>query len=292
MANNKVEQKKDTPAQHKSEQRKEQAAKQDDLLWTQRLAVSPGQALSGRGMPTLKSRIAGLLDERFDKLFKSVEASKLAKKEGSIQQRLKGEPANRADPKPQATPRTQQAITGVKGAFNEALAQADRFSPRAPDAESRDNTTRRATPQQVARQKAVQQQITRAADASRQSWIVFASQLIGANLKRLGVEPSELDDIRLFLIREGAASYAELKKLTRLPDSLDPAAELKALEDIKVLMMAYVVQATQEQILAELETEEEAKDPLGLPTTVANRFADIPEVEVDPSKLLELGLVF
>jgi hypothetical protein len=74
-----------------------------------------------------------------------------------------------------------------------------------------------------------------------------------------------------------------------LPDSLDPAAELKALEDIKTLMLAYVVQATQEQILADLEKGEEL-EPIELPKTVSSRFLEIPEIDVDPSKLLELGL--
>ena len=282
----------DSKIEHKRDHQQQDAAVRDDLLWTNKLAASQLQALSGRVMPTLKSRLAGVLDEKFEQFFKNLADKGLVKDLGAVGQRVPSDPANRDDFKPKTQERTQQAVTLVRSVFDQAIGEADRFSPRAAGTESRDErprqpaTTARAAESKVSHQ---QQQIARAAEVSQRSWITFASQLIGANLKRLGVEPSELDDIRLYLIRQGAASYEELKKLTRLPDSLDPAAELKALEDIKTLMLAYVVQATQEQILADLEKGEDL-EPIELPKTVSSRFLEIPEIDVDPSKLLELGL--
>lgn len=278
-------------AETKIEQRsQEHAAKQDDLLWTSKLAAGQTQALAGRLMPTLKSRIAGILDERFERFFKSVEEQAAGAKDGSTFKGTGTETSTKETRAQQSqASKTQDAVTLVRGAFDAALSEAPRFSPQAAGAESRDNRERPPTQQQVSRKQAHAQQLARIAQSAQQSWVIFAAQLIGANLKRLGLEPSELDDIRLFLIRQGAASYNELKKLTRLPDSLDPAAELKALEDIKTLMLAYVVQATQEQILSDLELNDE-KEPIGFPKPIVNRFSDIPEKEVDPSKLLELGL--
>lgn len=277
-------------AENKVEQRaQEHSAQQDDLLWTSKLAAGQSQAMAGRLMPSLKSRIAGILDERFERFFKSVEKQAAGGKEGSQQQILGADAATRESRVQAQAAKTQDAVTLVRGAFEAALNEGPRFSPRAASTESRDLRERVPTEQQTSRRQEHAQQLSKLAESAQRSWVVFAAQLIGANLKRLGVEPSELDDIRLHLIREGAASYDELKKLTRLPDSLDQATELKALEDIKTLMLAYVVQATQEQILNDLELGED-KEPLGFSKAMINRFSDIPERDVDPSKLLELGL--
>lgn len=276
-------------AESKTEQRAhDHAAKQDDLLWTTKLAASQSQALAGRLLPSLKSRVAGILDDRFEKFFKAVSDEALGQKAGSVEQRLAGEPANRDDRTQANVQRTQDAVTLVRGAFDAAIGEAQKFSPSTAGTESRDNRERPATPQQISRRQAHAKDLAKLVDSAQRSWVTFAAQLIGANLKRLGVEPSELDDIRLHLIREGAASYEELKKLTRLPDSLDPAAELKAVEDIKTLMLAYVVQATQEQILEDLESDLE-KEPLGFSKPLLNRFSGIPEREIDQAKLLELA---
>mgnify|MGYP006275246861 CR=1 FL=1 len=276
-------------AESKIEQRAEaHAAQQDDLLWTRKLAAGPSQALTGRLLPSLKSRVASLLDERFEKFFKTVSEEAAGRKQGSVEQRVRAERDLRQEQAAQNTDRTQNAVTQIKGAFDAAIVEAQRFSPTAAGTESRDNRERPTTPQQLSRRQEHAKELAKLVDTAQRSWVTFAAQLIGANLKRLGVEPSELDDIRLFLIREGAASYEELKRLTRLPDSLDPAAELKALEDVRTLMLAYVVQATQEQILADLESESEV-EPLGFPKPLVNRFAGIPEREIDQEKLLELA---
>lgn len=284
MADNKIEQKR--------EHQQHDAAVRDDLLWTNKLAASQSQALSGRVMPTLKSRVSGVIDERFEQFLKKLEDKGLLKGAQATAQRLPSDTANRPDLKLKADPGDGQGVTLVRGVFDRALGETSRFSPTAAGTESRDERPTRAADTERATHSKLsqaQQQIARAAEVSQRSWVVFASQLIGANLNRIGVSPSEIDDIRLFLIRQGAASYDELNKLTRLPDSLDPSAQLKALEDIKTLMLAYVVQATQEQILSDIETGND-KEPIELPKTTASRYLGIPEIDVDPNKLIEMGV--
>jgi len=283
----------DSKVEHK---REEHAAHQDDLLWTTKLAASQSQALNGRRMPGLKSKIAGILDEKFERFFKTVERLEQRAKEGSIESRISTEPANRADRADRdLNSKMQAGIVEVTGTLGKALGEFQKGLASSPaGTESRDSSSRNSGANNSARQQQAaqraRQQLARATEVQR-SWVALTAQILGVNLKRLGVAPSELDDIRLHLIREGALSYERLKELTRLPDSLDPSSELKVLEDIKVLMMAYVVQTTQEQILEELDTEDD-RGELGLPKTIANKLLDIPEIDVDPNKLIELGLSF
>ncbi len=281
----------DNRTEHKHDQQAHNSAVADDLLWTTRLST-PSQALNSRSLPSLKSRIATILEERFEKFYSALKAQD---KLGSLERvgtLINPEQTARAE---RQVPPKESILAGaalVKGAFDAGLSEAQRLSPTMAPAtaviESQNNQARTATPQPSARRD-IQQQASRSAEVAQQSWVVFASQLIGANLKRLGLEPSEIDDIRLQLVREGAASYEELKRLTRLPDSLDPATEAKILEDIRVMMLGYFAHTLQERILEDIENGVEVTTALTIPGSISNRLLGIPEIDIEPSKLVEMA---
>ena len=281
----------DNRTEHKHDQQAHNSAVADDLLWTNKL-TTPSQALNSRSLPSLKSRIATILEERFEKFYSALKAQD---KLGSLERvgtLINPEQSERAE---RQVPPKESILAGaalVKGAFDAGLSEAQRLSPTMAPAtaviESQNNQARSATPQPSARRD-IQQQASRSAEVAQHSWVVFASQLIGANLKRLGLEPSEIDDIRLQLVREGAASYEELKRLTRLPDSLDPATEAKILEDIRVMMLGYFAHTLQERIMEDIENGVEVTTALTIPGSIANRLLGIPEIDIDPSKLFEMA---
>lgn len=281
----------DNRTEHKHDQQAHNSAVADDLLWTTKLST-PSQALNSRSLPSLKSRIATILEERFEKFYSALKAQD---KLGSLERvgtLINPEQSARAEPQ---VPPKESILAGaalVKGAFDAGLSEAQRLSPTMAPAtaviESQNNQARSATPQPSARRD-IQQQASRSAEVAQHSWVVFASQLIGANLKRLGLEPSEIDDIRLQLVREGAASYEELKRLTRLPDSLDPATEAKILEDIRVMMLGYFAHTLQERIMEDIENGVEVTTALTIPGSIANRLLGIPEIDIEPSKLVEMA---
>ena len=281
----------DNRTEHKHDQQAHNSAVADDLLWTTKLST-PSQALNSRSLPSLKSRIATILEERFEKFYSALKAQD---KLGSLERvgtLINPEQSERAE---RQVPPKESILAGaalVKGAFDAGLSEAQRLSPTTAPAtaviESQNNQARSATPQPSARRD-IQQQASRSAEVAQHSWVVFASQLIGANLKRLGLEPSEIDDIRLQLVREGAASYEELKRLTRLPDSLDPATEAKILEDIRVMMLGYFAHTLQERIMEDIENGVEVTTALTIPGSIANRLLAIPEIDIDPSKLFEMA---
>ena len=281
----------DNRTEHKHDQQAHNSAVADDLLWTTKLST-PSQALNSRSLPSLKSRIATILEERFEKFYSALKAQD---KLGSLERvgtLINPEQSERAE---RQVPPKESILAGaalVKGAFDAGLSEAQRLSPTMAPAtaviEAQNNQARSATPQPSARRD-IQQQASRSAEVAQHSWVVFASQLIGANLKRLGLEPSEIDDIRLQLVREGAASYEELKRLTRLPDSLDPATEAKILEDIRVMMLGYFAHTLQERILEDIENGVEVTTALTIPGSIANRLLGIPEIDIEPSKLVEMA---
>ena len=281
----------DNRTEHKHDQQAHNSAVADDLLWTTKLST-PSQALNSRSLPSLKSRIATILEERFEKFYSALKAQD---KLGSLERvgtLINPEQSERAE---RQVPPKESILAGaalVKGAFDAGLSEAQGLSPTMAPAtaviESQNNQARSATPQPSARRD-IQQQASRSAEVAQHSWVIFASQLIGANLKRLGLEPSEIDDIRLQLVREGAASYEELKRLTRLPDSLDPATEAKILEDIRVMMLGYFAHTLQERIMEDIENGVGVTTALAIPGSIANRLLGIPEIDIEPSKLVEMA---
>ncbi len=118
------------------------------------------------------------------------------------------------------------------------------------------------------------------------SWTWVLSQLLRKNLKRLGLEPDELDDIRVFLIKTEAAKYEKLELLSRLPDSLSPEAVTKIFEDIRTMAAGYIAYVVIERVKSQVEEEGELKQMPELPRSVVSPFYGIETLEFDPEEVL------
>lgn len=118
------------------------------------------------------------------------------------------------------------------------------------------------------------------------SWTWILSQLLRKNLKRLGLEPDELDDIRVFLIKTEAAKYEKLELLSRLPDSLSPEAVTKIFEDIRTMAAGYIAYVVVERVKSQVEEEGELKQMPEMPRSVVSPFYGIETLEFDPEEVL------
>ncbi len=123
-------------------------------------------------------------------------------------------------------------------------------------------------------------------EAPQLSWTWILSQLLRKNLKRLGLEPDEMDDIRVFLIKTEAAKYEKLELLSRLPDSLSPEAVTKIFEDIRTMAAGYIAYVVVERVKSQLEEEGELKQMPELPRSVVSPFYGIETLEFDPEEVL------
>jgi hypothetical protein len=131
-------------------------------------------------------------------------------------------------------------------------------------------------------------------------WIDVLWQFIAAHQKRvvdperLGIEPSERMDIQVELIRQIAASYEKLGMLTRLPDSLSEARELKVVDDIRTMALVYVTRsmmdvASPSEIADDDDDEGTASKQLhaiDFPRSVISPYEAIAPISVDPMQLL------
>lgn len=291
----------------------DQRAKQDDLLWTTR------QALQQRAMPMPKSAVGNILDKRFATLFSSLRSEKRdgAKSESSGGER-EGEGAQLAGRTSEDAPQLKPADAPRTTGLEESPAMA------APAMAPLEVTTSIDAPQFVAasddapqfrdpvsQQSGTQpgQEVLRAPEVAPPSWVWVASQALGANLKRLGFEPSELDDIRVSLIRVLAAEFPKLKLLTKLPSSLSPSAPEKVIDDIRVMALAHMMNELLAKSVKDLEKEQEEKEKAAeekqveeqqeevntqqeedsqkhnfeIPRSVSNRYKDIPAIIFDPT---------
>jgi hypothetical protein len=248
-------------------------------------------------MPAPKSAIGSVLDKRFASLFDSLRERRAGEKlQGGAQQAGQGA---------EAQDRSSVQITVDGGsfapqsqAFDSPPALLSSLADVAPTVAGYD------APQFVARDEAPQfiapvdgpQGVGQSHDALRApslappSWVWVASQALGANLKRLGFEPSTLDDIRVGLIRVLAAGYEKLKLLTRLPASLNPAAPEKVVDDIRVMALAFMMNELLAKSVKDQEEQEQEqenqKQELEIPRSVSNRYKDIPAIIYDPMEVV------
>jgi hypothetical protein len=262
-------------------------AKQDDLLWTTR------QVLQQRVMPTPKTAIGAVLDERFASLFDSLRERQRGDKqqEGA---KLGGQGAESQD-----RAAASQDIGGLSAGtqaqgveqpptlLTSAVDSVPTFAPTdLPQFAVREDAPQFISPSQQPQSVEPNQDVLRAPSVAPPSWVWIASQALGANLKRLGFEPSELDDIRVSLIRVLAADFPKLKLLTKLPSSLSPAAPEKVIDDIRVMALAYMMNELLAKSVKDLEEQEEQeenqKQDLEIPRSVSNRYKDIPAIIYDP----------
>jgi hypothetical protein len=112
------------------------------------------------------------------------------------------------------------------------------------------------------------------------------SQLLQTDLKRLGLEPDELDDIRVFLIKSEAAKFDKLELLSKLPESLSPSAVTKIFEDIRTMAAGYVAFVMIEREKSQANESEEVKQTPEVPRSIGSPFYGIPAFEFDPEEIL------
>jgi hypothetical protein len=123
-------------------------------------------------------------------------------------------------------------------------------------------------------------------EQSQPSWVWLLSQLLQTDLDRLGVEPDELNDIRILLIKNEATQFDKLQMLSRLPDSLSPDAVTKIFEDIRTMAAGYVAFVLVERVKAQVQRGEEVKQLPVVPRSISNPFFGIPLVDFDPEDIL------
>lgn len=281
------------------------SAKQDDMLWTTK------QALQQRAMPMPKSAVGTLLDKRFSTLFSSLRSEKRDGAKGESRD-SESQGAQLAGRTSEDAPQLKVADAPRMAAVEESIAlaaptmaplevapsmSAPQFVATNDDApQFRDPSG----PQNGAQQRS--QEVLRAPEVAPPSWVWVASQALGANLKRLGFEPSELDDIRVSLIRVLASEFPKLKLLTKLPSSLSPSAPEKVIDDIRVMALAHMMnellaksvkdlekeqeeqqQEEQREEVNKLQEEDSQKHNFEIPRSVSNRYKDIPAIIFDPT---------
>jgi hypothetical protein len=134
---------------------------------------------------------------------------------------------------------------------------------------------------------AAQQQAAQSTQAAQTQWVWMLSQLIRTDLKRLGFEPDELNDIRILLIKKEAGEFDKLKLLSHLPDSLSPDAQAKIFEDIRTMAAGYVAFVMIERVKADVEKGEGVKQIPDVPRSIGNAFYDIPMIDFDPEEILK-----
>ena len=123
-------------------------------------------------------------------------------------------------------------------------------------------------------------------ERSQPSWVWLLSQLLQTDLKRLGLEPDEFDDIRIMLIKSEATQFDKLQLLSRLPDSLSPEAVTKIFEDIRTIAAGYIAFVLIERAKDQSKMEEEVKQLPAVPRSISSPFFGIPIVDFDPADIL------
>jgi len=100
-------------------------------------------------------------------------------------------------------------------------------------------------------------------------------------------------DIQVELIRQVAASYEKLGMLTRAPDSLSEARELKVVDDIRTMALVYVTRslmdvASPSEIAVDDEDENarKKKRAIEFPRSVISPYEGIEPIDFDPIDLL------
>lgn len=283
-------------AQHHQHEQQMNAAHRDDLTWTQFITN-----LAANKLAPPKSQTTKVLEDFLTRLSEEL----YVKGEGRIRDRLEGSDGDAAkDPAFQSREVAQEGavpqdglaanvdMTGVEQTLvrqqqgpdlNVTTADMDRFSF--------------TGSQEVARPTGPVQQLHNEMIAGNR-WIDVLWQFIAAQQKRvvdperLGIEPSERMDIQVELIRQVAASYEKLGMLTRAPDSLSEARELKVVDDIRTMALVYVTRSLMDVASpSEIAGDEEGTAPkkrqgIEFPRSVISPYEGIKPVDFDPMELI------
>jgi len=227
-----------------------------------------------------KSRIGEILEERFAELYEKLgDSVDPAKRRGLTA-------ANQDQVVKETDSFEQTAAIGLGAqAAAQDLAQAQVISTGPTSMRDGPGVAEIPVPK-VATLQSVDTKTSPRLEPTQVSWTWVLSQLLRKNLKRLGLEPDELDDIRVFLIKTEAAKYEKLELLSRLPDSLSPEAVTKIFEDIRTMAAGYIAYVVVERVKSQVEEEGELKQMPELPRSVVSPFYGIETLEFDPEEVL------
>lgn len=248
--------------------------------------VIQARMLALRVIAPPKSRIGQILRDRLEELYErlgdKIDPAKRRELTAANQDRAVNDSESKLDG-PKEAPRDIGAASSLGAPVAELniVVGASELQQDSPIVERADSIP--ATPKFRSSTDQTQQAVSQAAQTS---WVWVLSQLLQTDLKRLGLEPDELNDIRVFLIKSEAAKYDKLQLLSRLPDSLSPEAITKIFEDIRTLAAGYVAFVMVEKARSEVEAEGELKQILDLPRSVFSPFYGIKTIEFDPEDIL------
>jgi len=284
--------------QHHQHEQQHNAAHRDDLTWTQYITN-----LAANKLAPPKSQTSKVLEDFLTRLSEEL----YVKGEGRIRERLQGSDGDAAkDPASQSREVAKEgsAPQNGLGAANVDLTGAEQALARPPQAPGVTLTTAEMERlsftgnQEVVRPTGPVQQLHNEMIAGNR-WIDVLWQFIAAQQKRvvdperLGIEPSERMDIQVELIRQVAASYEKLGMLTRAPDSLSEARELKVVDDIRTMALVYVTRSLMDVAspseIAGDEDDENArkkKRAIEFPRSVISPYEGIEPIDFDPIDLL------
>lgn len=231
-----------------------------------------------------RSRLGSILEERFSELYErlgeKIDPAKRRELTAANQDRVI-DPSVKEDP-------TQSASIGGLG-IKPGVVDGNAATQLAPGGArlSDRGASIEIVPRIPKADTVAQEKVTPQPSAAQQTpWIWVLSQLLKTDLKRLGLEPDELNDIRVFLIKSEAAKYDKLELLSRLPDSLSPEAKTKIFEDIRTLAAGYIAFVMIERVKSQVEKGEEVKQIPELPRSVVSPFYDVKSIEFDPEEVL------
>ena len=252
------------------------------------------QLLALRVIAPPRSKLGALIEERLGKLYAEMgeELDPAKKKDPSrIQDRtsIEGEAQGRAarDNTPSMGGTTGSAgmlATPGEQMLENAATLQDRTTPTEKKLSPPKPPGIREPQQKQQSTTTSQQQQTQLTQAP---WVWMLSQLLQTDLDRLGLAPDELNDIRVFLIKNEAKKYDKLELLSKLPASLSPEAVTKIFEDIRTMAAGYIAFVTVERLKSELEGEEEVKQMPQLPRSISSPFYEIPLIDFDPEDIMK-----
>jgi hypothetical protein len=267
----------------------------DDMqhIQTQRL-------LALRVIAPPKSRLGQLIEERlaqlYDKLGEDLDPAMRnarAKLGGAAQQdRMASNTDTAADSAEAISGPNRGQQTSALALGNNGLAQAQDLglsqgTAREAERSPSDRAVTARDTAQLQRSRFRQSKATEISQSGQVNWVWMLSQLLQTDLKRLGLEPDEFDDIRVFLIKNEARKFDKLELLSRLPDSLSPEALTKIFEDIRTMAAGYVAFVLVDRTRADLENGEELKQMPHVPRSISGPVFGIPLVDFDPTEALK-----
>jgi hypothetical protein len=282
--------------QNQHEQQHE-AAHRDDLTWTQYITN-----LAANKLAPPKSQTSKVLEDFLTRLSEEL----YVKGEGRVRERLKGSDGDAVkDPafasaevsKEGTAPQNGLVASNVDLTGAEQALARQQANPELNVATAKMDTFSFAGNQEVARPTGPVQQLHNEIIAGNR-WIDVLWQFIATHQKRvvdperLGIEPSERMDIQVELIRQVAASYEKLGMLTRLPDSLSEARELKVVDDIRTMALVYVTRSLMDVASpSEIAGDDDENAPkkrrgIEFPRSVVSPYEGISPIDFDPMELL------